>query len=126
MSPTYNRMFFLVIATIFLIVDYFPDISLLSAIPNVLFFVLLIVYLFLSAFNRIEHIDKAFLRSQTNVIFYLIGLMIILSIFGGSSHGDISFKHGVFVILLFISLYDLLKYWRTVKKKEAYKATVQQ
>src|SRR5699024_1948933 len=109
MSPLFVRIYFLLVVTLFLIIDYFPNASVLSSIPGIAFFILLLIYLILGAIYKKKNIDKAALKTRIHTIFYVIVFGLICILFGDGSQGIIIFKHGVFFFSLCIALLELLR-----------------
>lgn len=107
MSPKFTRLFFMLVVTLFLIIDYFPNIPVLSNIPGVVFFILLVGYLILRAKTKKTTVTQDSLKIQMYMIGYIIVLGGIFMIVAGESQGTIIFLHGVFGVSLFISLLEL-------------------
>lgn len=118
MSPLFVRMYFLVVVTLFLIIDYFPNTPILSSIPGIAFFILMLIYLILGATTKKSHVYKDALKTRINTIVYVVVFGLICMLFGDGSQGVIIFTHGVFFFSLFIALIELLRDYSFYKRNE--------
>lgn len=119
MSPTFVRSFFLFFVTIFLLIDYFPDMPVLSSIPGIVFFIGMIVYLILGAMTKKKNINRDSLKAQGSTIGYIVVVGVLFMLFGEGSQGIIIFSHGVFFFSLFIALFELVRDYSFFKRNEA-------
>lgn len=118
MSPLIVRIYFLIVVSLFLIIDYFPNVPPLSSIPGIVFFILLLVYLIVGAIMKRKPIHKATLKNHINTIVYIFVFGLICILFGDGSQGIIIFKHGVFFFSLCIALLELLRDYSFYKRNE--------
>ena len=107
---------FIILLTLLLAYDYFPDLKKIIEIPRPVFisiFIgLVIVSLILNPKNEGGKENRNELRWDFFIILYIIAVMIIFSLLGGTSSAGVSFSNVVFWIVLGISIIKLYFQWK--------------
>ncbi|MBN8435046.1 hypothetical protein [Priestia flexa] len=117
-------LLFMLILTIILVFDYFPNPMFTKILPQAAFvlFVSVIGLLFiLSIIIRIRSEEKVAegLIGQIILTVYIVVVMTILSLLGGESTSGVSFSNWIFWGVLSLSLFEIYSRWKKVKQKEA-------
>ncbi|WP_281998790.1 hypothetical protein [Priestia flexa] len=117
-------LLFMLILTIILVFDYFPNPMFTKTLPQAAFvlFVSVIGLLFiLSIIIRIRSEEKIAegLIGQLILTVYIVVVMTILSLLGGESTSGVSFSNWIFWGVLSLSLFEIYSRWKKVKQKEA-------
>ncbi|WP_246569947.1 hypothetical protein [Lentibacillus saliphilus] len=107
--------------TLLLVYDYFPFIPLADAIPKgVLIALILGLIVFSLIFKKYRGTDKKeLLKWHVFWMIYILFLMGLLTLLGGTSSAGIAFNNGIVWFALLISMFEMYSQWKKVKKAEA-------
>ena len=112
---------FILALTLLFVYDYFSDIFLAGLIPKgVLIAIMIGLILFSMVFKKYRKTsNEVNLRWGVISTLYILLLMGILTILGGSSSVGISFENPFLWVVLMISIFDTFRDWKKVKSEEA-------
>lgn len=114
---------FLVLLTILLVYDYFPNIFIKNIIPSnvclLLIIVLFLVSLILKRYRSTDNLE--IFKYHLFSTIYIFLLMLLLNVLGGQSMSGISFKEGGFWIVLSISGIEIFYQLKKVKEDKTNK-----
>ncbi|WP_261133437.1 hypothetical protein [Bacillus sp. Marseille-Q3570] len=110
----------MVFFSILLVLDYFPDLPFLSSIPKyvVLFGILGLILTGLILGVTIHQDDRSVLKWQIGMMFFLLGLIAVLTLLGGESSVGIAFDNYALWVVLGISSIEILNRWRKIKRSD--------
>lgn len=101
----------LVLLTILMIADFFPDHYLAINIQGYIFWILLAALVIFVSMIRIDG-----LKNTIFIFIYLIGLILLLTAFGGSSN-DFSPNQTGFWILIILVSFSIYSEWKKHRSK---------
>lgn len=109
----------LLLITVLLIIDYFPELINIDLNSNFILIAFILAIIVSLIVNRTEN-DKEYLKStlqwQVTGIVYILLLVSILTILGGSSDTIISLTNIFFWLAIAISTFDAYKTYTELKK----------
>ncbi|MGP4079941.1 hypothetical protein ACTWQL_08480 [Pseudalkalibacillus sp. R45] len=110
----------MILFTLLLVIDYFPDLPLLNATPKyvVIFGILGVILIGLILGVTIHHDDRITLKWQIGMMFYLLGLIAVLTLLGGESSVGIAFDNYALWVVVGISSIEILNRWRKIKRSD--------
>lgn len=111
----------LVILTLLIIYDYFPQLIYFLHIPKSVLVGLLLLTIIIGIFMNYlqkEVSSKSTLSWQVTTILYLLALISILTLLGGTSQVGISLSNPVLWIVLLISVFELVREYKKVKERQ--------
>lgn len=104
--------------TMLMAFDFFPNLNDLLNIPKPVVIVFLLLILFLG-FYTTPLLKNSILRSNflwgVTTVFYLIGLIIVFSLFGGNSQVGLSLSSPALWVVLAISVFELYREYKKMK-----------
>ncbi|MDF2067465.1 hypothetical protein [Bacillus sp. Cr_A10] len=112
-------LIFLLSVTVLLTYDFFPMYTNLVDIPKRLLISLIIVIVIISIFTRNKNQkkdSKTILRFQTLLFIYLVGLIVLFTILGGTSQIGLNLQNPVLWVVIVISILGILKQRQKVRR----------
>ncbi|MFJ7850129.1 hypothetical protein ACIQXR_14910 [Peribacillus sp. NPDC097224] len=111
----------LVIFTPVIVLDYFPNLSLVRVIPDgILLWLILVIYVISFSFKRFSDGNlREWLQWQVLSLFYLLSLLALLTILGGQSTAGIAFDSPFLWLILLMSCLDIYSRWKKLKQEQA-------
>ena len=110
----------LIIFTLLIVNDYFPNLSLARTIPDdILLWVIFGLFFISFLFDKVKsHNHKERLKWQVLSLIYFLLLLALLTILGGQSTAGIAFDSPFLWIILLISCFDIYFRWKKLKQKQ--------
>jgi L-asparagine transporter-like permease len=118
MKRKYLGVTVFIILTLLTVDDYFPKLIYFSYIPKSILFGLLLVTIIISIimnYLQKEVSAKVTLLWEITIILYLLALISILTLLGGTSQVGISFINPVLWSVLLICIFQLVREYKKVK-----------
>ncbi|MGE7602380.1 hypothetical protein ACQKL5_07685 [Peribacillus sp. NPDC097675] len=110
----------LIIFTLLIVNDYFPNLSLARSIPNdILLWVIFGLFIISFLFDRIKSANhKEKLKSQILSLIYFLSLLALLTILGGQSTAGITIDSPFLWLILLMSCLDIYSRWKKLKQEQ--------
>lgn len=112
----------LLVFTLLLVYDYFPNIFLVNILPkNILMILIFGTYLFSLLFKKYNNMNnKQILKWQILSTIYPLFLISLFTILGGKSSVGLSFNNiGLWIVFLFSGL-EMFQQWKKIKQVDKY------
>lgn len=111
----------LVIFTPVIVLDYFPNLSLVRVIPDgICLWLMLVIYVISFLFKRFSDGNpREWFQWQVLSLFYLLSLLALLTILGGQSTAGIAFDSPFLWLILLMSCLDIYSRWKKLKQEQA-------
>ncbi|GAK11724.1 hypothetical protein [Geomicrobium sp. JCM 19039] len=108
----------LIVFTLMLVGDSFPEMPIIGGVSIVIWFIaIIIIYFIIFKVKAIDTSDPLYrFKTQLVLTVYVVGLIFFLDVIGGQSQIGISPENEIFWLIVFVSVIDLVFQWRRVKR----------